>query len=69
MSENAKPVKTSNMHAIVLFLLGIIAFIWGALTIGVRHFPLRGSGLGTVLVIVGVLLFVIGFLRLFYKKS
>ena len=69
MSENAKPVKTSNTHAIILWIIGIIAFIAGVLVATVHGTHLRGSGLGTILIVLGIVILLIGFLRYFYKKQ
>ena len=67
MSQNAPAAKTSNTHAYILWLLALIVFIWGLLTVAVRHFPLRGSGIGTILIVIGVVLFIIGYLRYAHK--
>ena len=50
-----KPVNTSNnnkMHGLILGVLGIILAIVGVAIITVRGMPFRGSGLGTVSVLV-----------------
>ncbi len=56
------------MHGIILAILGIIVMIAGIAIATVRGNPLRGSGAGTAAVILGVILLLIGGLRLFYKK-
>ena len=72
-TENAKPeeVKPSkmNMHAMLLAVLGIIVVIVGGAIITVRGAPLRGSGAGTALLILGLLMLVVSFLRFFYKPK
>ncbi len=50
------------MHAMILAVLGVIAFIAG-LAIATIHSHLRGSGLGTLLIVVGVVLLIISYLR------
>jgi hypothetical protein len=65
-----KPVKarSSKMHGLILGVLGILLAIVGAAIITVRGMPFRGSGLGTISVLIGIVLLVIGMLRLFYTK-
>jgi uncharacterized membrane protein YidH (DUF202 family) len=50
------------MHAMILALLGVIAFVAG-IAIATVHSHLRGSGLGTLLIVVGVVLLIISYLR------
>jgi membrane-bound ClpP family serine protease len=70
-AENVKPEqgKTSNMnlHAILLAVIGIIVVIAGTAIITVRGAPLRGSGAGTALLVIGLIMLIISFLR-FYRK-
>ncbi len=66
-----KPIKTSNnskMHGIILGVIGIILAIVGATIISVRGMPFRGSGLGTISLVIGIVLLVIVMLSLFYKQ-
>jgi uncharacterized membrane protein len=60
MGEQPKPKNNSNrnMHAIILGVLGIIALIAGVAVATVKGTHLRGSGLGTVLIVLGVVLLV-----------
>ncbi len=67
--EMPKNKDNSKMHAIILWILGIIAFIAGVLVATVRGTHLRGSGLGTILIVIGVVLLIIGFLRYVYKPK
>ena len=67
MSENAKPVKSSNMHAFILWIVGFIVLIAGVAVATVKGTHLRGTGLGTVLIVIGVVALLIGFLRYFRK--
>jgi hypothetical protein len=68
MGEQPKTVEKSNMHAIVLAILGILLLIVGVYIATVHGAPLRGSGVGTISIIIGVVLFAISLLRFFYKK-
>jgi uncharacterized membrane protein len=57
-------MKTS---AILVGLIGIILVILGVLEFVVRHFPGRGSGIGTVMLIIGLVLLVVAFWRMSAK--
>ena len=67
--EPEKTKNNRNMHAIVLAVIGIILFILGILIVSVHGAPLRGSGMGTILIIIGVVMLVIAALRAFYKPA
>jgi hypothetical protein len=69
MGEKGKTTDNRNMHAIILSVLGIIAVIAGVAVATVKGTHLRGSGLGTVLIVIGVVLLVIAVLRLYYKRA
>jgi len=69
MGEKITTKNNRNMHAIILAVLGVIALIAGIAVATIRGTGLRGSGLGTLLIVVGVVLFVIAFLRFYYKRS
>ena len=68
MGEKTKTNSNRNMHAIFLGVLGIIFVIIGAYIINVHGAPLRGSGAGTLLLLLGVILLIIAVLRLIYKR-
>ena len=59
--------KALNKHATVLGVLGLIFVIIGA-GIAIIHNPLRGSGLGTACIVLGVVLLVISILRFTHTK-
>jgi hypothetical protein len=63
MSEPAKPTGRKNMHAMILAVIGLIAVIAGAAIVAIPGAPLRGSGIGTALVVLGLVLFFIAYLR------
>ena len=69
MSEVVKTKNSRNMHVIILGIIGIIALVAGIAVITVRGNPFRGSGLGTILSVLGVAVLVIAFLRFAYKRS
>jgi hypothetical protein len=68
MVDQIPPSNSRNMHAIILGVLGIILVIIGEAIINIRGMPFRGSGLGTLAVIAGVILLIIAFLRFVYKR-
>jgi len=69
MSEEGKTTDNRKMHAIILSVLGIIAVIIGAAIVIIPHAPMRGSGLGTGLIVIGVVLLIIALLRFTYKRT
>ncbi len=69
MGEKAKTSDNRNMHAIILSVLGIILLIAGVVVATVKGTHLRGSGLGTVLIVIGVVLLIIAVLRFYYKRT
>jgi uncharacterized membrane protein len=69
MGEQAKTSDSRNIHAIILSVLGIIALIAGIAVATVKGTHLRGSGLGTVLIVIGVVLLLIAILRFYYKRK
>lgn len=68
MGEQAKTSGFRNMHAIVLAVLGIIFVIIGQNIINVHGAPLRGSGAGTLIFILGGILLIIAVLRFIFKR-
>ena len=59
--------KTSKLHAYILWILGIILVIAGIAIVTI-HSHLRGSGLGTALLILGFIMVIIGVIRYMYKR-
>ena len=57
----------NKLHGMVLGVLGIILLIVGY-AITVVHNPLRGSGAGTALIVLGIIMTLIGLWR-FTKKA
>ena len=48
--------KSRNMGAVPVAVIGFIVLLIGAYIAGVKGAPLRGSGIGTVLLVVGIVL-------------
>jgi hypothetical protein len=69
MVEKASTVNSRNMHAIILSVIGIILLIAGAAIITIPGAPMRGSGIGTLSVLAGVVLLVIALLRFRAKRA
>ena len=63
MTEPVKAADNRNMHAIILTVLGIILLIAGLAIITIRGAPFRGSGLGTLATLAGIVLLAFAFLR------
>ena len=67
MSEQGKTTGSRKQLGIILTVVGIVIFIAG-ICIATIHSPLRGSGLGTAFIVIGVILAAIGIVR-FRSKS
>ena len=59
--------KSRNLHAWILWIVGIILVIAGIAIVTI-HSHLRGSGLGTALLILGFIMVIIGVIRYMYKR-
>jgi len=68
MSEKAKTSDNRKLHAWILWIVGIIAVIAGIAVATIHGTHLRGSGLGTALIVLGFVLLIIGVIRYMYKK-
>ena len=69
MDDKGKTTGNPNTHANVLLVIGIILFILGILIVAIPGAPLRGSGVGTGAIILGVILLVIAFFRFRSKRA
>jgi len=67
MGEQPK-ASNRNLHAWILWILGIILIIAGIAIVTI-HSHLRGSGLGTALLILGFIMVIIGVIRYMYKPA
>ena len=63
MSDKGKTTGGRNMHAIILTVIGLIAVIAVGAIVAIPHAPMRGSGVGTALIVLGLVLFFIAYLR------
>jgi len=68
MSETKPMASSTNRQVIILALLGVILLIVGLYIVFVPGAPLRGSGAGTVLAVLGVL-FLLGAWRRSSQKA
>jgi hypothetical protein len=69
MAEQIKSKGNRNKRFFTLSVLGIIFLIVGICIVTIHGAPLRGSGAGTFLIIIGFIMLVIAALRAFYKRS
>ena len=69
MDEKGQTKDSRNMHAIILAVLGILLVIIGEAIINIPGAPMRGSGIGTLSVVIGIILLVIAALRYIYKRK
>jgi len=68
LSEKAQKTDSRNLHAIILTVLGLILIVAG-IAVATIHSHLRGSGLGTALLIIGFVMLIIAVLRFTYKRT
>ncbi|HYC11332.1 MAG TPA: hypothetical protein VEC02_01545 [Nitrososphaerales archaeon] len=59
--------KSRNMSVAAVAAIGVIIAVVGAATVTIRGAPFRGPGLGTVLLVVGIVLLLVAALR--YTRS
>ena len=69
MEERGKASSNTRMHAMILLVLGLILLVVGVAIVTIPGFPMRGSGLGTISLVLGVLLLVVSFLRFSIKRT
>jgi len=69
MDEKGQTKDSRNIHAIILAVLGIILVIIGEAIINIPGAPMRGSGLGTLSAVAGVILLIIAAIRFMYKRK
>ena len=61
--------KSRSMGVVAVAVAGIIVFIIGAYIVGIKGTPFRGSGLGTVLLVVGIVLLLVAGWRYTQKPN
>jgi len=66
LADKPQTAGSSKMLYLTLAIVGIILAILGVMEFVVRHMPGRGSGIGAVMLIIGVVLLLFGFFR--YSK-
>jgi hypothetical protein len=69
MGDQGKTPGNRNMRAIVLSLIGIILVIIGVAIVSIHGNPLRGSGLGTAAIVIGIIMLAIAAMRFFSKSK
>jgi hypothetical protein len=69
MDDKGKTAGKSNTHAVVLTVIGIVLLILGILIVTVHGAPLRGSGVGTLAIVAGIIALVIAVLRFRSKRA
>lgn len=68
MSAGGGAAAGMNLHAMILGLLGIIVLVVGIAIVTIPGAPMRGSGVGTLAIVAGLVLLVIAYLRLRSKR-
>ena len=68
MNETKGITGNRKMHATILGALGIVLLIVGIAIATIHGTGLRGSGLGTLAIVAGVVLLIVAYLRLNYKR-
>jgi hypothetical protein len=69
MSEKGQTRGSRSMHVTILAVLGIILFIVGIAISTIHGTGLRGSGLGTLAIVAGLVLLFIAYLRYRSKRA
>jgi len=69
MSESGKTTGSRNVHAVILSVIGIVLLIVGIAIVSIHGNPLRGSGLGTASIVLGIVVLIIAAIRFFYKRA
>jgi hypothetical protein len=69
MSESGKTTGNRNLHAVILSVIGIVLLIIGIAIVSIHGNPLRGSGLGTASIVLGIIMLIIAAIRFFYKRA
>jgi uncharacterized membrane protein len=69
MDDKGKTIGNPNTHATILLVMGIILFILGILIVSIHGAPLRGSGVGTIAIIAGIVLLIFACFRFRSKRA
>ncbi len=63
MEDKGKNTSNRKTRVVILSVIGIILLILGIAIVSIHGAPLRGSGVGTVFIIIGIILAAIGIIR------
>jgi len=63
MAQTSKTLGNRNLHVTTLGILGVVFLVAGIGISTIHGTGLRGSGLGTLAIVIGVLLLVVSYLR------
>jgi hypothetical protein len=69
MSESGKTTGSRNMQVAILSVIGIVLLIIGIAIVSIHGNPLRGSGLGTASIVLGIIMLIIAAIRFYYKRT
>ncbi len=69
MTEQKNSVATADRRFTFLSIIGALIFIFGIAEFEVRGMPLRGSGIGTLAIIVGVVIVAWDYVRKKYARK
>ena len=72
MSDKVNPATPSDItknQPMMIAIVGIVLVILGAAIVAIPHFPFRGSGLGTILIVLGAIVLIGAFYRFTQKPK
>jgi hypothetical protein len=69
MSQSEKTTGSRNTHAVILSGIGIVLLIIGIAIVSIHGNPLRGTGLGTASIVLGIIMLIIAAIRFFYNRA
>jgi hypothetical protein len=68
MGNKGTPLSLKN-QPIMVAIFGLILVALGAMIVVIPGFPFRGSGLGTILIVLGAIVMIGGFVRFNQKPK
>jgi hypothetical protein len=63
MGEKVQTMNTTGLNATMIIVIGAIVAILGVAIIEIPHMPGRGSGIGTILLVIGLIVLFFGLYR------